>query len=142
LDCDSDGQAIAYSPDGALLATSHGDAMIRLWDLPAGRLKAELVGHDRVARAVVFTPDSRRLISTGHLAVRVWSLDHLRGFGSVRYFSGSSQGASGEHPNCRLTADSRELVLAFINEHNDPAVYFFPLARQLDAASRAAPAQR
>jgi len=39
-------QSVAYSPDGALLATTTADGRARLWDASTGRRVLTLAGHD------------------------------------------------------------------------------------------------
>lgn len=90
--------ALAFSPDGALLATcgdpmpaagsaggrtlSHGDCpgFLKLWDARTGALKQDLVGHSSQVHDVAFSPDGRFLASVGNWSnasdhgsgVRLW----------------------------------------------------------------------
>ena len=63
---------VAVAPDGTLLAVAAGDATrpnrpgpVTLWDLASGEKVADLVGHERAALAVAFSPDGSRLASAG-----------------------------------------------------------------------------
>jgi hypothetical protein len=58
---------VALSPDGAMLATRHGD-LVRVWDVMALRRgrPARLCGHDRGWVDAAFSPDGSRLL-TGEL---------------------------------------------------------------------------
>lgn len=67
---------IAWSPDGARIATGHEDGTVRVWDAGTGALQVLLVGHDGQAKRVTFSPDGSRLASSqGDQVVRVWALD-------------------------------------------------------------------
>jgi WD40 repeat protein len=78
--------SLAFSPDGSLLATcggsfadfsegfsgverlgrrSTGPGRLKVWDVQAGTLKHDLVGHNNHANAVAFSPDGQLLASAG-----------------------------------------------------------------------------
>ncbi|AMV36278.1 protein kinase domain-containing protein [Planctomyces sp. SH-PL62] len=55
---------LALSPDGRLMASGHDDQVVRLWDLPTGRLLRQLGGHDSRVRSLSISPDGRLLVSS------------------------------------------------------------------------------
>src|SRR5439155_20572923 len=57
--------AIAFSPDGKLLASASRDRTARLWDVQTGKQIAALDGHRGGVYAVAFSPDGRTLASAG-----------------------------------------------------------------------------
>jgi WD40 repeat protein len=65
---------MALSPDGAVVATSGYDGMVRLWDTATGRLLRVLVGHDSYTIGMAWSADGRYLATTGSwdLTVRIW----------------------------------------------------------------------
>lgn len=67
--------AIAYSPNGRLIATGSQDRTIRLWDAESGRLVRTFRGHEVGVLALAFSPDGQWLVS-GSLdkTVRLWSV--------------------------------------------------------------------
>jgi WD40 repeat protein len=62
----SDPCGLAFSPDGSTLATSgRSSSSILLWDLPARRERANLVGPAKGVQTLAFSPDGRNLIVAG-----------------------------------------------------------------------------
>jgi RNA polymerase sigma-70 factor (subfamily 1) len=67
--------SVAFSPDGAVLATGRADGQIRLWDTATGQLRGELVGHRMPVHSLTFSPDGKVLASGGEDGtVRLWHL--------------------------------------------------------------------
>src|SRR5262249_29066818 len=80
--------AVAFSPDGSLLASGGADRTVRLWDAKTGKEQAVLKGHTGNVSSVAFSPDGKTLAS-GSLdyTVRLWDVAErkdrrtLAGFG-------------------------------------------------------------
>ena len=66
-------RALAFSPDGSLIASGSEDHMVRLWHLATGRLVRRLEGHSSSVNAVAFSPDGRTIASASNdRTVRLW----------------------------------------------------------------------
>jgi len=71
--------ALAFSPDGSLLASSSADTTIQLWDTSGYQPCATLHGHTHWVWDLVFTPDGACLISgSADRSVRIWHVAERR----------------------------------------------------------------
>jgi WD40 repeat protein len=74
----SDVAAVAFSPDGQRIASAggafapgkrkgvSGDYAVRVWDMKTGKELCQFGGHKYGVKSVVFTPDSKRVLSLSH----------------------------------------------------------------------------
>jgi WD40 repeat protein len=117
-------QALAFSPDGSLLASGSRDRTIRLVDVRTGYMIQLLAGHRGTVLHLAFSLDGRRLISRDDLdRLRVWDIgarrepDVLRGHASyvypvafspdgARIYSGGWDGWK-ERPGCIRVWDAK-----------------------------------
>ena len=77
--------AIAFSPNGQMLASAGGDGLLRVWDVSAAlqgddqrwmRRLIQIPGADRYVTSLAFSPDNRYLVTgTYNGDVRVWDLN-------------------------------------------------------------------
>ncbi len=77
-------QAVAFSPDGNLLASGAYDGAVRLWDAAGGQpMGAPLLGHETGVSALAFSPDGLAL-ATGDFDGKVYLWDIKDGKAAVR----------------------------------------------------------
>src|SRR5207248_2532940 len=64
--------ALAFSPDGKLLASTGVDKQILVWELATGMLRHRLADQPFRVPALAFAPDSATLASGGDKTIRLW----------------------------------------------------------------------
>jgi serine/threonine protein kinase/WD40 repeat protein len=83
---------LAFSADGKIVASAAAGAesVIRLWDAATGAALGELEGHRAYCRRLLFTSDSKTLVSAGmDQTIRVWDVATKR---LIRTLRGHQQG--------------------------------------------------
>jgi WD40 repeat protein len=68
-------RAVAFSPDGRMLASAGKDGLVTLFETATGKQRRAFPGHSEPAGRLVFSPDGRRLASASEdTTVLVWDL--------------------------------------------------------------------
>jgi WD40 repeat protein/serine/threonine protein kinase len=98
--------AVAFSPDGQLVAAGATPTSIRVWEVASGRPVALLHGHSAGITALAFTPDGTGLVSASRdHSVRLWAIQP-RGKKDVLRGHHSWIAQAGFSPDGRLLASS------------------------------------
>jgi WD40 repeat protein len=67
--------AVAFSPDGVLLASGHGGGGVWLWEVATGKPLRSVQGHADLVQSVSFSPDGKTLASGARdNTVRLWEV--------------------------------------------------------------------
>ena len=132
--------AVAYSPDGTMLASAGDDAVIRLRDLASGRVVGQLEGHRDAVSCVAFSPDGRTLATGSYdQTIKLWDVatcrqkttfrGHTNWVFSVAFAPNGAMLASGGHDKTVRIWDIgtyRELVTLAGHSASVRAVAFAP----------------
>ncbi|MBE7502513.1 MAG: protein kinase [Verrucomicrobiales bacterium] len=79
--------SVAFSPDGALLASTAGytEPLIRLWDAATGEPRGTLEGHRAFVLGLAFWPDGKTLASaSADQTIRLWEVATGRSLATLR----------------------------------------------------------
>ena len=67
--------SVAFSPDGALVASASWDGTVRLWEVATGRGRVGFSGHTDRVLSVVFSPDGTQALSASRDGTaRLWNV--------------------------------------------------------------------
>lgn len=80
--------AVAISPNDALLASGSDDKNVYLWDIKTEALVATLAGHSQAVKSVVFSPDGTILAScSDDRTIKLWNIKECQ---EISTFKGHS----------------------------------------------------
>ncbi|MFI5960175.1 WD40 repeat domain-containing serine/threonine protein kinase [Cryptosporangium sp. NPDC051539] len=144
--------AVAYSPNGKLVAGAGSDGKVRLWDTGTGTPAAPaFTGHTDGVNAVAFSPDGRTLATAGgDRTIRLWNVQtgaqigapltgHTAGIAAITFSSDGTRLASGGADNTiRLwSVTSHAQLTPALTGHTKTvrSVSFSPDGRRLASSS-------
>jgi WD40 repeat protein len=95
--------AMAFSPDGAYLATGSTDTEVRVWDVRTGQLVRMIGQHNNTVHALAFSPDGSKLLSGA-----AGGSSRIASIGSIE--PARAMLGSGRRTNMRVCRHTHEVV--------------------------------
>ena len=110
---------IAYSPDGARIATASSDGTARLWDAGDGDFLVALEGHAGAVTSVSWTADGAELFTASEDGtVRRWNAATGEALGTVYTHEGGGPMVAALNPQGQLLVGDHHGDLTFISGEN------------------------
>ena len=87
--------ALAFSPDGTVVASGSDDRVVRVWDAQTGSLLKILPGHTKSVTVVAFTPNGKLLLTASEdQTLKVWEVATGQLVRSIQVTTGGVNGLS------------------------------------------------
>ena len=106
--------AVAFSPDGGILASCGYDQVIHLWSVHTGVLKDILVGHEQRVRDLTFSPSGEILASASSDGkIRFWDVSTGETVKIIETFGGRIDKVAFSPSGDVLVSSGRDAPIAF-----------------------------
>ena len=129
LDAKADYSAVAFSPDGSLIAVGTGSSNVTIWNVSGGGLSQILRGPSYAVRAVAFSPDGNLIAAAGSDSmVHVWKVSG--GVVQASYLLKDNVGNLVFSPDSRYLATSSDVFAVYdlASGNASPVIYYDAIA--------------
>jgi WD40 repeat protein len=100
--------ALAFSPNGSVIASGDRSGEVRLWNTADGAPLRTFAAHDKAIWSLAFTPDDKRLVTSSDREVRLWDA----GTGDL---VATLQNEGGTNTRAALSPDGATLAVASVD---------------------------
>ncbi len=104
--------ALAFSPDGSILASGSDDTCVRLWCSSSWECLATLKGHSQAVEKLLFSHNGHLLVSAGGGQIIVWCVDRRRALHRFAHPNGSLDYLAFSQDDSVLASGGKTVVVA------------------------------